>query len=390
MKNVCVLGSTGSIGRATLEVIHHLNEVRPQDEFCVFAISCNENISLFKKQVEFFKPKYTCITNPDSAKEFVAAFPNTPVLTGIDGLCELASLPDVDIVLNGLVGAIGVRPTLAAIRAKKRIAMANKETLVAYGELIMKEARKNGSILLPVDSEHSAIHQCISRGGSQLDHVNRIILTASGGPFLNTPITGEITIEDALKHPVWEMGSKITIDSATLMNKGLEVIEASFLFNVPPQKVEVVIHPQSIIHSAVELVDGSILAQLSIPDMRLPIQYALSYPERYPSLVRRLELAKIGRLDFFESDLNKFPCLRLAYESAIAGGTMPCVLNASNEVAVKSFLSKRIRFIDIPEIIEKVMSKHKRVGGMTSSHLLTLSDIEEAERWAIRETESMV
>lgn len=387
MKNVCVLGSTGSIGRAALEVIHHLNEVQPrsdgQDEFRVFAISCHENISLLKEQIEFFKPKYACITHPGSAEKFKSMWNkrDCSLLPGINGLCELVAHPEIDIVLNGLVGSVGVRPTLAAIRAKKRIAMANKETIITYGELIMDEVKKSGSIFLPVDSEHSAIHQCINQSSVS---VTRIILTGSGGPFLNTPITPDTTHIDALKHPVWEMGKKITIDSATLMNKGLEVIEASLLFNIAPQNVEIVIHPQAIIHSAVEFVDGSILAQLSLPDMRLPIQYALTYPERYPSLVRRLEFVKIGKLDFVEADLKKFPCLRLAYEAAYEGGTMPCVLNAANEVAVQALLSEKINLTNIPEIIEKVMSNHKVVKSPC------FADIEEAERWAIIETEREV
>lgn len=375
MKNVCILGSTGSIGKAAIEVIHHL-----KDKFRIIALSCHENISLFEQQVESLAPKYACITNPDSAGKFWTT-KGTTILTGVNGLCELVTYPDINIVLNGLVGTVGIRPTLEAIRAGKRIAMANKETLIVYGESLMQEVLKNNTVFLPVDSEHSAIHQCISQSFAP---INRIILTASGGPFLNSPVTGDTSYIEALKHPVWEMGKKITIDSATLMNKGLEVIEASCLFNLPASNIKVVIHPQSIIHSAVEFVDGSILAQLSSPDMRLPIQYALTYPERYPSLVTPLDLPKIKRLEFAKPDFNKFPCLRLAYESAYQGGTMPCVLNAANDVAVKALFAEKIKFTEIPKIIEKVMRKH------TPLKAPCLTDIEETERWATAEAEKEI
>lgn len=386
MKNVCVLGSTGSIGRAALEIIHHL-----ESEFNLFAISCNANTSLLRQQIELFHPKYACITNPDKARDFSSLPPkrdfrftttsSTTILTGIDGLKELASHPAVDIVLNALVGTIGVLPTLSAIKSKKRIAMANKETLVGYGSLIMQEVEKNNITFIPVDSEHSAIHQCINQAHSS---VRRIILTASGGPFLSTPIPSDITKNlDALKHPVWKMGEKISIDSATLMNKGLEVIEAAVLFNIPPQDIKVIIHPQSIIHSAVEFVDGTIIACLSLPDMKLPIQYSLTFPNRLPSLIQPLELDKIGRLDFTAPDLERFPCLRLAYEAAYTGGTMPCVLNAANQVAVTAFLDKKINLMDIPVIIETVMQSHQKTEDRRQeTEDPTILLIESAEQWA--------
>ena len=383
MKNVCILGSTGSIGRAALEVIRSL-----KPRFEVFALSCHKQTELLEQQIAEFKPKYVCITDEESAKKFThdvgARLPRLhkqDIYTGESGLCTISAHPDVDILLNALVGTQGIYPTLSAIRSKKRIAMANKETIVAYGEIIMQEVAQYSAILLPVDSEHSAIHQCI---GSKREAVRRIILTASGGPFLHKDITDETTLNEALGHPVWQMGEKITIDSSTLMNKGLEVIEAVVLFGLPVDCIEVVIHPQSIIHSAVEFVDGSIIAQLSLPDMRLPIQYALTYPERLPSLTKSLKFDKIKRLDFFRPDFDKFPCLRLAYEAANKGGTMPCVLNGANEVAVRAFLHHEIKLPQLPEIIEEVMVRHKVVKSPT------ISDIEDADLWARREAEKII
>ncbi|MCK4351947.1 1-deoxy-D-xylulose-5-phosphate reductoisomerase [candidate division WOR-3 bacterium] len=378
MKNVCILGSTGSIGQLTLEVIDSLG-----NRFYPYALSCYKNIALLKQQVNKYKPKYICITDKEASEKFTPP-KGAILLTGIDGLKALATHPKVDILLNAIVGSIGIHPTLEAIRAKKRIAMANKETLVAYGEIVMKEIDKNKTILLPVDSEHSAIYQCLN---SRQSKIKRIILTASGGPFLHKEITPEITSKEALKHPTWKMGAKITIDSATLMNKGLEMIEASILFNVPPENIEVVIHPQSIIHSAVEFIDGSIIAQLSSSDMRLPIQYALTYPERLPSLVKSLKFDELQRLEFFKPDFNKFPCLKLAYKSAYEGGTMPCVLNSANEIAVNSFLRKEIKFSDIPVIIEQVMNTHHTIKSPSrlGSARQAISDIESADNWARKE-----
>ncbi len=384
MKNICILGSTGSVGKSVLEVIDNL-----KSKFQVFALSCDKNIQILSQQIEQFKPKYVCITDPVAAKKFDSENKyNGTLLIGTDGLKTLASHPEVDILLNSLVGTIGLHSTILAIKNKKRVAIANKETLVAYGKIIMQEVSKNNATLLPVDSEHSAIHQCLAKSNSP---VRRIILTASGGPFLHKSITPDITPEETLKHPVWKMGKKITIDSATLMNKGLEVIEASVLFDIPASKIEVVIHPQSIIHSAVEFIDGSIIAQLSSPDMKLPIQYALTYPERYTASIKSLDFEKIKELNFEKPDFEKFPCLRLAYESAEIGGTMPCVLNSANEVAVQSFLIHKIRITQIPEIVGKVMKKHSE----TTNTLQfiknpSLSQIEKAEEWAKGEAKNVI
>lgn len=384
MKNVCILGSTGSIGISTIEVVRKLSS-----EFQVFAISCYNNTELLLKQAELLKPKYICVANEASAKKIPACSAgrktdNYKLLVGTDGLCELASHPEADIILNALVGSEGVHPTLAAIRANKKIAMANKETLVAYGTIIMKELANSKAILLPVDSEHSAIHQCLNTGVlSGRQEIKQVILTASGGPFWNAQYVEDITPESALKHPVWKMGEKITIDSATLMNKGFEVIEASVLFGIPVTNVEVVIHPQSIVHSMVEFTDSSIIAQLALPDMKLPIQYALTYPARLPSLVGKVEFTpslpdgKAGmKLEFSKPDFKKFPCLRLAYEAARIGGTMLSVLNAADEAAVKEFLNHRIKFNQIPKVIEDVMGAHTVVSNPC------FDEIKGAEDWA--------
>lgn len=375
MNNICLLGSTGSIGQSALEVIANLRA-----DFYPIALSCQKNIKLLQEQMTKFKPKYVCITELAGMSKFAPA-EDVTLLSGLKGMQEIAAHPDVDILLNAIVGTTGLYPTLTAIRAGKRIAMANKETLVAYGEIIMKEVAQNEVILVPVDSEHSAIHQCI---GSRKDEVKRIILTASGGPFLKKEITPETTLREVLTHPVWQMGAKITVDSATLMNKGLEVIEAAILFGIEPQRIEVVIHPQSIIHSAVEFVDGSIIAQMSLPDMKLSIQYALTYPERLPSLVKSIRFGEIKRLDFLSPDFKKFPCLKLAYEAAYAGGTMPCVLNAANEIAVESFLDNKIKLPDIPVVVREVTDKHSAV------KLPTISDIELAESWARKEAKDVI
>lgn len=375
MNNICLLGSTGSIGQSALEVIANLRA-----DFYPIALSCQKNIKLLQEQMTKFKPKYVCITELAGMSKFAPA-EDVTLLSGLKGMQEIAAHPDVDILLNAIVGTTGLYPTLTAIRAGKRIAMANKETLVAYGEIIMKEVAQNEVILVPVDSEHSAIHQCI---GSRKDEVKRIILTASGGPFLKKEITPETTLREVLTHPVWQMGAKITVDSATLMNKGLEVIEAAILFGIEPQRIEVVIHPQSIIHSAVEFVDGSIIAQMSLPDMKLSIQYALTYPERLPSLVKSIRFGEIKRLDFLSPDFKKFPCLKLAYEAVYAGGTMPCVLNAANEIAVESFLDNKIKLPDIPVVVREVTDKHSAV------KLPTISDIELAESWARKEAKDVI
>jgi len=356
MKNISILGSTGSIGTQTLEVIKN-----NPDLFNVIAISGNNNIDLLQKQIRDFNPKYVAVYDEQRAKELrnSVSGSNIKVLCGIDGLIEISTLDEVDILVTSVVGNIGLLPTLNAIKAQKTIALANKETLVTAGELVMKEAKANDVKIIPVDSEHSAIFQCLQ--GYNIKEVNKVILTASGGPFrgLRKEELKNVKPEDALRHPNWTMGKKISIDSATLMNKGLEVIEAKWLFNLEIEQIDVVVHPQSIIHSMVEFVDGSLLAQLGIPDMKLPIQYALTYPNRIHTNGDGLNFIKFNKLTFEEPDRVTFPCLDLAFEALHIGGTMPVVLNAANEELVLQFLEGSIGFYDIPDTIEKAMNKFK-------------------------------
>lgn len=344
MKNIVILGATGSIGKNSLEVAKHLG-------FNILGISCNNNVEIINEQIKKYNPKYVCVVNKDKAKSVKN---NVKLLTGIDGLCELVSYKEVDIVLNAICGSIGIYPTIEAIKNRKKICMANKETFVCYGELLMKEVKKYEIEFLLVDSEHVAIHQCI---GQRNNEVKRIILTASGGPFLNKNINNP-NVEEVLKHPTWKMGKKITVDSATLMNKGLEFIEARWFFNQLPENIKIVIHPQSIIHSAVEFVDGSVLAQISLPDMKLPIQYTLTYPKKMPSLVKFINLEEIGKIEFYPPDIEKFSSLKLAYEAAKLGGSMPCVLSCANEIAVEYFLQKKIKFNDIIKVVEHIMKTY--------------------------------
>lgn len=376
LKNVVVLGSTGSIGTQCLEVIARL----PQ-QFRVAGLSAylDAELALLCGQVRKFKPKAVAVKDERQAKLVCERTGLKRVWAGEDGLARLAGLEGCDIVVNGISGAAGLVPTLAAVKSGKRLALANKESLVVAGELVMPLVKKHKAELIPVDSEHSAIFQCLKN--EPLQGVKRLILTASGGPFRRTGQRSlrQVTPALALKHPTWTMGRKITIDSATLMNKGLEVLEAHWLFGLAGDRIDVLIHPQSIIHSMVEFVDGSILAQAGLPDMRLPIQYALTYPERMPSPVGTCDLTKQGSLTFHPPNLRKFPCLALAYEALAAGGTLPAVLNAANEVAVHAFLEERIGFQDIPRTIRRAMHRHRIV-----SHP-GLDDILEADRWA-RET----
>ncbi|TET82254.1 1-deoxy-D-xylulose-5-phosphate reductoisomerase [candidate division TA06 bacterium] len=373
MKRVAVLGSTGSIGRSALQVLENL-----APEFVVFAISGKDELDLLSEQAGKHKPALVSIGDESLKGELARRVPGrTEVLSGGEALTEIASCSDVDIVVNGLVGSVGFRPTLAALRAGKRVALANKEPLVSYGSILTAEARRSGAEILPIDSEHSAIHQAI--GKSPGDEVSRIILTASGGPFLNAASLDSITPKEALAHPTWEMGEKVTVDSATLMNKGLEVIEARWLFNIDPSKIEVVIHPQSIVHSIVEFVDGSCIAQLSIPDMKLPIQYAITYPRRMESLTNKLDLAEVAKLEFFRPDFSRFPCLDLAYDALRKGGTMPAVLSASDEIAVAAFLKGEIGFTQIPQVLQEVLSNH------TPKSDPTLEEAEAADDWAREE-----
>lgn len=353
-RNIALLGSTGSIGQHTLEVVRHL-----APRFRVTYLTANRNLDLLRRQIEEFRPRGVLLRDPSRA-ELLRRDLNgaVEILTGEEGLEEIVGRRDVDLVLSSLVGFAGLKPTLRAIEAGKDIALANKETLVVGGELIMERVRATGVRLLPVDSEHSAILQCLQ--GEELSAVSRLLLTASGGPFLHTARERfrSITRAEALDHPTWKMGRKVTIDSATLMNKGLEVIEAHWLFGIPRSRIEVVIHPQSIIHSMVEFVDGSIKAQLGIPDMKIPIRYALTYPERPAAPFRRLDFAELKQLTFFSPDLDRFRCLALAYRALETGGTAPAVLNGANEEAVELFLEERIPFSAIPELIEEALVAH--------------------------------
>jgi 1-deoxy-D-xylulose-5-phosphate reductoisomerase len=355
MKRIAILGSTGSIGRSTLSVV----ESYP-DRFQVATLAAGNNAELAFEQAVRWKPRVMSLADEAAAQALQAklrqaGLSEIEVVSGAAGTVRVATHPEVDFVVSAIVGVSGLEATYEAVRAGKTVGLANKECLVVAGELITAEARKQGKPLLPIDSEHNAVHQCL-RGG-RMDEVERIWLTASGGPFLKTPKSdfASITVEQALNHPTWKMGKRITIDSATLMNKGFEVIEACRLFQVPPDRVQVVVHPQSTIHSLVEFVDGSILAQISVTDMRLPILYALTYPERIPSELR-FSVSDLRHLDFCPPDMAKFPCLGLAYEAAATGGAKTIALNAADEVAVAAFLEEQIGFEEIPRIIEEVMA----------------------------------
>jgi 1-deoxy-D-xylulose-5-phosphate reductoisomerase len=357
MKRIAILGSTGSIGRSTLSVV----ESYP-DRFQVATLAAGNNAALAFEQAVRWKPRVVSLADEAAAQALrtklrQAGLSNNDVevVHGAAGTVRVATHPDVDFVVSAIVGVSGLEATYEAVRAGKTVGLANKECLVVAGELITAEARKQGKPLLPIDSEHNAVHQCL-RGG-RMDEVDRIWLTASGGPFLNTPKSefASITVQQALNHPTWKMGKRITIDSATLMNKGFEVIEACRLFQVPPERVQVIVHPQSTIHSLVEFVDGSILAQISVTDMRLPILYALTYPDRIPSDLR-FSIRDLRHLDFSPPDMERFPCLALAYEAAATGGAKTIALNAADEVAVAAFLEEQIGFQDIPRIIEAVMA----------------------------------
>jgi 1-deoxy-D-xylulose-5-phosphate reductoisomerase len=371
-KGVTVLGATGSVGRNALAVIDSLRE-----RFHVVGLAACSNAEALGRLAEHFRPRYAAVADEGKADVLRANCPaETEVLAGPEGVLKVAAAPEADIVLSAIVGAAGLRPVLAAIERGTTIALANKEPLVMAGGIITARSRECSATLLPVDSEHSAIFQCLC--GKTDQKVHRIVLTASGGPFYNASADTleHVTPEQALEHPTWDMGAKISVDSATLMNKGLEVIEAHWLFGVPVEDIEVVIHPSSVVHSLVEFVDGSIIAQLSRSDMKLPIQYALTYPERVESQVERLSITDVSPLEFFTPSFEKFPCLGLAYEAARAGGTMPAVLNAANEVAVEGFFNRELRLSDIPAVIERVMSQH------TPVREPALDDILAADEWA--------
>jgi len=353
-KRIAIIGSTGSIGKQALDVIR-----RNPERFSVEVLTAHSNHSLLVEQAIEFIPNAVVIGNEACYREVADALSGYPVkvFTGEASVSQVTEMDTVDLVLNALVGYSGLKPTLTAINAGKDIALANKESLVVAGDLVMKKAREKGVMIIPVDSEHSAIFQCLV--GESHNEIEKIILTASGGPFLGKKLNDlrDVTVEQALKHPNWNMGSKITIDSATLMNKGLEIIEAKWLFNMDIKQIDVIIHPQSIIHSMVEFVDGSIKAQMGLPDMKLPIQYALGYPERLESNFKKTCLPDIKTLTFYSPDLEKFECLRLAYQVMDAGGTSPCVLNAANEIAVDRFLKGEIKFSYIPNLINKTLDK---------------------------------
>lgn len=375
MKNIVLLGSTGSIGTSTIKVADDL-----PDQIRLLGLAAGNNVELLLEQTRKHKPEAISITDPAKAKELRDVLgTSTQVFSGNEGLIKLATLREADIVLIAIVGTAGLKPALAAIRAGKDIAVASKEILVMAGEIVMSEARNYGVRVLAVDSEHSAIFQCLD--GKPSNSVRKLWLTASGGPFRKTPKEqfASITVEQALKHPSWVMGRKITIDSATLFNKALEMIEARWLFDIEIGRVGVVVHPQSVVHSMVEFVDGSMLAQLSTPDMCLPIQYALTYPERAGSDRVQTSLAKLGSLTFEEPDVERFPSLQLARRAGELGGTLPAVLNAANEVAVEAFVNRKINFPQITDTVRRTMDAHKVV-----SHP-TLEQVLEADAWARQE-----
>ena len=366
MKNIAIIGSTGSIGTQTLEVVRANNDLR------VIALAAGNNVDLLEKQVREFKPAYACMASEDKAKELTERLADIPVkiLCGMEGLLEIAVIPQVEILVTAIMGMIGIRPTIAAIEAGKDIALANKETLVTAGHIIIPLAKEKKVQILPVDSEHSAIFQCLQ--GGKKEQVSKLLLTASGGPFRGRKREelADIQVEDALKHPNWAMGRKITIDSSTLVNKGLEVMEAKWLFNVNLDQIEVVVHPQSVIHSMVEYTDGAVIAQLGTPDMKLPIQYALYYPERKFLAGERLDFAKLSSMTFEKPDMETFRGLYLALEASKTGGSMPTVYNAANELAVAKFLNRKIKYLQIVEIIEACMKEHQIIENPSVDEIL--------------------
>lgn len=373
MKNITILGSTGSIGVSTLEIV----SAHP-DRFRVVAMTAGKNLELFVRQIKAFSPRIAVVASVEDVPRLndMCSGLDVTVLGGVEGLVAAATADETEMVVAAIVGAAGLVPTAAAIRAKKDIALANKETLVTAGHLFMDMVAEYDVRLYPVDSEHSAVFQSIE--GHRSSDIEKIILTASGGPFLNTPVEQlkRVTVRDALNHPNWSMGKKITIDSATMMNKGLEVLEARWLFDTSVEKIEVNIHPQSIIHSMVEYIDGCVIAQLGTPDMKAPIAYALSYPERVATGVKPLDLTDFSGLTFLKPDMDKFPCLGLAYRAINAGESMPAVMNAANEIAVEAFLNGQIGFTMIAEVIERTMNAHN------AHNLVTIDEVLQADLWS--------
>jgi 1-deoxy-D-xylulose-5-phosphate reductoisomerase len=378
MKQLAIIGSTGSIGQNTLQVVRHLSE-----RFRVFALAAHSSVKLLAEQIHAFNPEVVALTDAERIDDLVQECKQRGIrlpemTTGEEGLRTISSAPEVDIVVSGAVGAAGLFPTWVAVQAGKTVALANKESMVLAGELLSRTALKTGARIIPIDSEHSAIDQCLRSGGRH--EVRRLILTASGGPFRTTPAEqlNRVTPEDALNHPTWRMGRRITIDSATLMNKGLEVIEARWLFEIPEDKVDIVVHPQSVVHSMVEFTDGSVIAQLGTADMRQPIQYALTYPDRYESCVPGIDWTAASRLEFMPPDTDRFPCVRLAYRAIQQGGTAPAVLNAADEIAVQLFLDRRVPFTDIPRLIEDALEAYGGSSGITFESVMA------ADAWARR------
>ncbi len=388
MKGICILGATGSIGVSTLDVV-----ARHPERYRVVALTANRQVERLAEQCARHRPDYAVMADPEAATRLADILretaPDTRVLAGVEGLCEVVALDTVDAVMAAIVGAAGLAPTIAAARAGKRILLANKEALVMSGKLFMAEIRASGAELLPIDSEHNAIFQCMPtdfRRGLEAVGVEQILLTASGGPFRDMPVEcmQGVTPEEACAHPNWSMGRKISVDSATMMNKGLEVIEAAWLFNTSHERIEVVLHPQSIIHSLVRYIDGSVLAQMGRPDMRTPIAHALAWPERIAAGVEPLDLFAVARLDFEKPDLARFPCLRLAFEAAKVGGSASTVLNAANEVAVDYFLNGHIAFTSIAPVIEEVL------GRVPVSELATLEQVMETDTRARDEARHVI
>lgn len=375
MKGLCILGATGSIGVSTLDVV-----ARHPDRYRVIALTANTNIDVLFEQCLQHRPQYVVVVNQDKAAQFqqkisASDIADIQVLSGADALQTVATLDQVDSVMAAIVGAAGLLPTLAAAKAGKTILLANKEALVMSGDIFMQAVRDSGAHLLPIDSEHNAIFQCMPGGyeaGAKAPQARRILLTASGGPFRETPVSElhDVTPDQAVAHPKWDMGRKISVDSATMMNKGLELIEACLLFNMEPEAIQVVIHKQSIIHSMVDYVDGSVLAQMGNPDMRIPIAHAMAWPDRFDSGVEPLDIFAVGQMDFEPPSYERFPCLRLAYEAIKAGGVMPAVLNAANEIAVESFLNEKIRFTDIAAVIEQTMQDFSPTSAQTLEQVL--------------------
>ena len=381
MKNVVLLGATGSIGTSSVDVIHQHSDI-----FNLYAVAANSSVEKVAEIVRKYNVERVCMFNEAAAKELEGVL-GKKVLAGMDGLCELAADPKADIIINALMGAVGCLPTITAIEHGKHVALANKETMVMAGPVIWDKLAENPkSFITPIDSEHSAIFQCLE-GGKRESEVEFLEITASGGPFREWPIEKfeNITVADALNHPVWSMGKKITIDSASMMNKGLEVLEAHFLFHIPYDQIKVVVHPQSMVHSLVQFRDGSLMAQLGAPDMRIPIQVALTWPDRLKLETKRLDLPTLAKLTFFEPDFNKFRCLALAFDAGRRGGIVPAMMNAANEVLVDRFLKGNLKFTDIPKYVEMVMDKAPNVTGH-----LSLEQVLEADKEARRMTEDFL